>query len=336
VQKFEFSASGNKENRANLYERMIQRLLPADQWAYERNGQNFTVERKAKPAPPTATKRKALFSEDELSKLDQTKILISPTNRLYKWKTKSGNEYLMTIAPTLATDTNDGNVVDIQFAQKIKGQIKFEVTKAGDAAEVFNHVAKAVQSYVAEMPNLKQMRFTASGLSRTSLYEHMLKRLLPSDQWQYSYQGGTFTLTKKNPVTARTAVFNLDEPEHQVKGNRDRRYTWKVGENTYKLEAFTVAPHAWAVSFGMQTPHGTSYINTKTGNAVTVLNAVAVFIKKLIENEDAESIEFTTYDTGRRSVYLKMIQRLLPNWVVTEKKYPELANYTDIKVQSPE
>lgn len=86
--------------------------------------------------------------------------------------------------------------VEFRVSRRDKKTSYFGITGTGNATEVFSVVVSIMRELLARKPDIDTLIFTANEPSRRSLYQRMIKRLMPN--WDLNVQDELFTLTLKN------------------------------------------------------------------------------------------------------------------------------------------
>jgi len=102
-----------------------------------------------------------------------------------------------------------------------------------------------------------------------------------------------------------------------------------VGEIPYLFSAFrleTVQPGEWDVKFGIHSKYAkenslNSYGITGTGNAGVVMSTVVSILKEFLAQNisNINVLKFSAAEESRRKLYARMVQRLLPEWIIEQK-----------------
>lgn len=98
---------------------------------------------------------------------------------------------------------------------------------------------------------------------------------------------------------------------------------FKVGDVQYEFSAdmrLNKGRHVWDIEFYAPTPEWDKrYGITKTGNAAAVLSTVVDITKFFLDKyPKAQELSFEAEEKSRQDLYMRMIQRLLPDWELTK------------------
>ena len=125
-------------------------------------------------------------------------------------------------------------------------------------------------------------------------------------------------------------ISELFEPgkdyEWQFRGSEEAMADFKVGNIPYRFYAFTDSstPGSWEVEFKNKTrdkPMGRTakFGLTGTGNAAEVMATVSDIMREFLQQYkgSVNAITFTADEESRKSLYMRMVKRLLPDWDLT-------------------
>lgn len=125
-------------------------------------------------------------------------------------------------------------------------------------------------------------------------------------------------------------ISELFEPgkdyEWQFRGSEEAMADFKVGNIPYRFYAFTDSstPGSWEVEFKNNTrdkPMGRTakFGLTGTGNAAEVMATVSDIMREFLQQYkgSVKAITFTADEASRKSLYIRMVKRLLPDWDLT-------------------
>jgi hypothetical protein len=107
------------------------------------------------------------------------------------------------------------------------------------------------------------------------------------------------------------------------KGSEESFAEFKIGNIPYQVHIYAYNEEdEWEIEFSAlqyddETQDRTNlYGITKTGNSAAVLSVVLEIIKAFIELniKKIHSLKFSAKEGSRKSLYLKMVQRLAPDW----------------------
>ena len=99
--------------------------------------------------------------------------------------------------------------------------------------------------------------------------------------------------------------------------------TFVVGEIQYKFYAYTSEQGVWDVEFKVMeggNPRNRFGI-TGTGNAALVMSTVTDIMREFLEMHkgDITTLTFSADESSRQALYARMVKRLLPSWILTQK-----------------
>lgn len=125
-------------------------------------------------------------------------------------------------------------------------------------------------------------------------------------------------------------IAELFEPgknyEWQFRGSEEAMADFKVGNIPYRFYAYTDSstPGSWEVEFKNNTrdkPMGRTakFGLTGTGNAAEVMATVSDIMREFLQQYkgSVKAITFTADEASRKSLYMRMVKRLLPDWDLT-------------------
>tara|TARA_R110000782_G_scaffold11744_3_gene35481 strand:+ start:11897 stop:12769 length:873 start_codon:yes stop_codon:yes gene_type:complete len=210
---------------------------------------------------------------------------------------------------------------------------RFGITGTGNAATVMSTVVAILTAFLKMHDGkVSQLVFSAKEHSRRDLYSRMVRRLLPS--WNFQKSAADFTLTAPAPSSEETIVTELFDPKTSFP------LTWEVAAagTEAHAEAHDADGRTIDISFTPSGPteqvievvfsRGGSYDMTGKGDAsrvlATVLNAINIYVTKYRPLYIAFSAKSTG---GRASAYAAMVKRAAQGYRLLEPgKYPAVVN----------
>jgi hypothetical protein len=208
---------------------------------------------------------------------------------------------------------------------------RFGITGTGNAATVMSTVVAILTAFLKMHDGkVSQLVFSAKEHSRRDLYSRMVRRLLPS--WNFQKSAADFTLTAPAPSSEETIVTELFDPKTSFP------LTWEVAGTEAHAEAHDADGRTIDILFAPAGPtgqlievvfkRGGSYDMTGKGDAsrvlATVLNAINIYVTKYKPLYIAFSAKSTG---GRASAYAAMIKRAAQGYRLLEPGDPAAPPY---------
>jgi hypothetical protein len=315
--KLQFSAY--ESSRRSLYAKMINRLLPT--WKVEKSEDN------------------AIFTITHPDRVDEArirKITELFKNSVVPWEWSfNGSEEAVTDF-TVGDETyrfyaySDDTVSwEAEFRSATRRNNGFGLTGTGNAATVMSTIVDIMKDFLKSHPNIETLGFTAKEESRNALYTRMIKRLLPDWTFNKSPDGLHFTLT--NPMLSNESQINKSQI-NELFTNKSVPWEWEQNKFGLAIAHFVVKgqdyiffasaddyySEEWKVLFQAAGKGYDGYKITGIGNSAIVMATIVDILREFIKSHSAIStLEFSAEEPSRRSLYTKMVQRLLPTWGLT-------------------
>jgi hypothetical protein len=208
---------------------------------------------------------------------------------------------------------------------------RFGITGTGNAATVMSTVVAILTAFLKmHKDKVSQLVFSAKEHSRRDLYSRMVRRLLPT--WNFQKSAADFTLTA--PAIEEPVLKELFDPKTSFPLEWTERYSDKGEAHAEAYDAdgrvihISFTPSADLQVVEIVFSRGGVHDMTGKGDAArvlaTVVNAVSIYLQKYKPFYVAFSAESTG---GRASTYAAMIKRLVRGYTLLQPdQYPAALN----------